>query len=71
MTKIELLEMLKKCAIEYRKDKNSVSRNQHLTMLSEEPSENIKDAILTDFINYVGMKQCVDYALSVDDLKSE
>lgn len=71
MTKIELLEMLKKCAIEYRKDKNSVSRNQHLTMLSEEPSENIKDAILTDFINYVGMKQCVDYALSVDNLKSE
>lgn len=71
MTKIELLEMLKKCAIEYIKDKNSVSRNQHLTMLSEEPSENIKDAILTDFINYVGMKQCVDYALSVDDLKSE
>lgn len=69
MTKIELLEMLKKCAIKYRKDTNSVNRNKHLTNLSEEPSQEIKDAVLTDFINYIGMFQGVDYALSVEDLK--
>lgn len=69
MTKIELLEMLKNCAIKYRKDTNSVSRNKHLTNLSEEPSQEIKDAVLTDFINYVGMFQGVDYALAVEDIQ--
>lgn len=69
MTRIELLEMLKKCAIKYRQDTNSVSRNKHLTNLSEEPSQEIKDAVLTDFINYIGMCQCIDYALSVEDLQ--
>lgn len=69
MTKIELLEMLKNCAIKYRQDTNSVSRNKHLTNMKEEPSIEIKDAVLSDFINYVGMYQCVDYALSANDLK--
>lgn len=69
MTRIELLEMLKNCAIKYRQDTNSVSRNKHLTNLSEEPSQEIKDAVLTDFINYIGMFQGVDYALSVEDLQ--
>lgn len=69
MTKIELLEMLKNCAIKYRQDTNSVSRNKHLTNLSEEPSQEIKDAVLTDFINYVGMFQGVDYALAVEDIQ--
>ena len=69
MTKIELLEMLKNCAIKYRKDTNSVSRNKHLTNLSEEPSQEIKDAVLTDFINYVGMFQGVDYALATEDIQ--
>lgn len=71
MTIIELLEMLTKYAISYRKDENSVTRNYHLTNLKEEPSQEIKDAILTDFINYVGYQQCVDYALSAEDLKKE
>lgn len=69
MTKIELLEMLKNCAIKYRQDTNSVSRNKHLTNLSEEPSQEIKDAVLTDFINYVGVFQGVDYALAVEDIQ--
>jgi hypothetical protein len=69
MTKIELLEMLKNCAIKYRKDTNSVSRNQHLTNMKEEPSQEIKDAVLIDFINYVGMFQGIDYALAVEDIQ--
>lgn len=69
MTKIELLEMLKNCAIKYRQDTNSVSRNKHLTNLSEEPPQEIKDAVLTDFINYVGMFQGVDYALAAEDIQ--
>lgn len=68
MTKIELLEMLKNCAIKYRQDTNSVSRNKHLTNLSEEPSQEIKDAVLIDFINYIGMYQGIDYALSTSDI---
>jgi hypothetical protein len=71
MSRIELLEMLRKYATSYRKDENSVTRNYHLTMLKEEPSQEVKDAILTDFINYVGYQQCVDYALSAEDLKKE
>lgn len=71
MTAIELLNMLKKFAISYRKDDNSVSRNKHLTLIGEEPSKKVKDGILTDFINYIGMKQCVDYALSAEDLMDE
>lgn len=69
MTKIELLEMLKNCAIKYRKDTNSVSRNQRLTNMKEEPSQEIKDAVLIDFINYVGMFQGIDYALAVEDIQ--
>ena len=68
MTTIELLEMLTKYAISYREDKNSLTRNAHLTNIKEEPSQEVKDGILVDFINYVGYMQCVDYALSVDGI---
>lgn len=68
MNKIELLEMLKNCAIKYRKDTNSVSRNQHLTNMKNEPSQETKDAVLIDFINYIGMYQGIDYALSTSDI---
>lgn len=71
MTKIELLEMLKKYAMSYRKDKNSVSRNKHLTLIEEEPVKGVKDGILVDFINHVGMRMGIDYALSVEDLMDE
>lgn len=71
MTRGELLEMLTKFAKAYRKDTTSVSRNQHLTFIDKEPDQATKDAILVDFINYVGVRQCLDYALNVDDLKKE
>lgn len=71
MTKIELLEMLTKYAKEFRKDTTSVSRNVHLTNMKEEPSQEAKDAILVSFINFVGYKQCIDYALATEDLNKE
>lgn len=71
MTKIELLEMLKNYAMKYRQDRDSVARNCHLTNMKLEPSQDVKDAILVDFINYIGYQQCIDYALSVDDFNTE
>lgn len=70
MTRIELLKLLTDCAISYRKDKFSISRNKHLTNLDKEPNQEIKDAVLTDFINYVGIGQELDYGLHVNDLKN-
>lgn len=64
--------MLKKNAVEYRESANaSVQRNNHMNNSTgaEVPQEDI-DALLVDFINYVGVKQGVDYALYTSDLKS-
>lgn len=71
MTRGELLEMLTKFAKAYRKDETSVSRNKHLTNMDKEPDQATKDAILVDFINYVGVRQCIDYALNINDLQKE
>ena len=72
MTKIDLLDMMKKYADEYRESANaSVKRNKHMNCAtgSPIPQEDV-DALLVDFINYVGVKQGVDYALYTNDLKS-
>lgn len=68
MTKGELLEFLTKEAKEFKKDINNISRNQHLTYLSEQPDQTIIDGTLVAFINFVGVRQGIDYALSVKDL---
>ena len=68
MTRGELLEFLTKQAKEFRNDKTSISRNYHLTSIKEQPEQYLIDGVLVAFINYVGVSQCVDYALSVEDL---
>lgn len=69
MTVIELLESLTKAAKEYRKDRESIRRNEHMNKYRGElPSQELIDAIIADFINFVGVKQCVDYALYTKDL---
>ena len=68
MTRGELLEFLTEQAKEFRKDKTSISRNYHLTDIKEQPEQYLIDGVLVAFINYVGITQCIDYALSVEDL---
>lgn len=68
MNRVELLEFLTKQAKEFRKDKTSISRNSHLTSIKEQPEQYFIDGTLVAFINYIGMSQCIDYALSVKDL---
>lgn len=71
MSKIELLEMLTKFAKEYcPKAALSVHRNSHMNNLlsdTEIPS-GVSDALIVDFINFVGTKQGVDYGLYTSDL---
>jgi len=71
MTVIQLLENLTKDAKKFRKDEHFISRNNHLTCLKEDPKQETTDAVLVSFINYIGMKYGVDYALSAEDLKKE
>ena len=68
MTRGELLEFLTKEAKEFRNDKTSISRNYHLTDIKEQPEQHLIDGVLVAFINHIGINQCIDYALSVDDL---
>lgn len=72
MTKIELLEYLKNMAIEYReKAAKSIHNNNHMNELVETDTVESKmvDALLVDFINYIGNFQGVDYGLYTYDLK--
>ena len=68
--------MLKKNADEYKDDcVESLKRNGHMNDVSSKQADKIPqeviEAILVDFINLVGMKQCVDYGLYTKDLVSE
>jgi hypothetical protein len=68
MTRGELLDFLTEQAKEFRNDKTSISRNSHLTSIKEQPEQYLIDGVLVAFINHIGISQCIDYALSVDDL---
>ena len=72
MTKIELLEMLLKCAREFRADAAHYKRNDHMHAITEAPPQEVVDAVLTGLINHVGVRMGVDYGLYASDLaKSE
>ena len=71
MTKIDLLNLLTRNAKDYQKHAaDSVIRNNHMNKLNKESEINkdVIDAILVDFINYVGAVQGVDYGLYTSDL---
>ena len=68
MTRGELLDFLTQQAKEFRNDETSISRNYHLTDIKEQPEQYLIDGVLVAFINHIGISQCIDYALSVDDL---
>ena len=70
MNKIELLEMITKNAKDYRGTAiESVARNNHMNEATgNSVDQKDIDAILVDFINYVGVKQGIDFALYATDL---
>lgn len=70
MTKGELLDFLTERAKEFRKCESFIYKNEHLTGIDEHcmPRAFQIDGTLVAFINYVGMYQGIDYALSIEDL---
>ncbi|MEK7478691.1 MAG: hypothetical protein AAB626_02075 [Patescibacteria group bacterium] len=80
ITRGELLNLLTKEAKKYRKGAlSSVERSGHMNNLSPEDISKLKkeqqltqkliDALLVDFINSVGIGQCLDYGLYTKHLK--
>lgn len=67
----ELMSLTRQ-AQEYRADaQKSLERNRHMNEIEqgEQVQQRIIDAVLTDFINYLGMKQGVDFGLYTEDLR--
>jgi len=71
MSKIELLEMLTKWARLFRSDRVHYQRNSHMHTTTEPPPQEVVDAVLTGFINDIGVMQGVDYALYASDLAKD
>lgn len=74
MNKIQLTELLIKRAKEYSKDaQSSLVRNNHMNEIDdgEIVQQRIIDAVVVDYINFIGNKMCMDIALYVEDLKKE
>lgn len=71
MTKLELLEMLTKRARVFRADRDFYKRNAHMHAITNAPPQEVVDAILTGFINDIGVMHGVDYALYARDLADD
>jgi hypothetical protein len=72
MKAIEMLEITKGYADKYRKEaQQSLERNNHMNEIEggEMVQQRHIDAVLVDFINYIGVKHGIDYALYTKDLK--
>jgi hypothetical protein len=72
MRAIEVLEILTDLAKQYvRNGDSSALRNKHMNELTNDDKicqEHI-EAIIVDFINYVGISNGVDYGLYTKDIK--
>jgi len=68
MTAIELLNMLTDEAKEFRADHEHYQRNSHMHDIRDCPPQDVIDAVLTGFINAIGGRRGVDYALYSRDL---
>jgi len=73
MNALEMLNLLTEHAKKYSPGGHeSVVRNSHMhdadiTYIDSD----VVDAVVVDFINSIGMRQCVDYALNASDLHDE
>ncbi len=71
MKAIEVLEKATDYAKKYRSEaQKSLERNRHMNQIEEgeQVQQRIIDAVLVDFINYVGMKHGIDYGIYTKDL---
>tara|TARA_R110002096_G_scaffold57047_1_gene145013 strand:- start:245 stop:463 length:219 start_codon:yes stop_codon:yes gene_type:complete len=71
MKAIEVLEQTAEYAKKYRSEaQQSLERNRHMNQIEEgeQVQQRIIDAVLVDFINYVGMKHGIDYGIYTKDL---
>lgn len=76
MRKGKLLMMLERHINEYRLDaNNSLRRNSHMNESVMESKEDVPqqviDALLVDFVNYVGAQQGLDYGLYTKYLRKK
>jgi len=68
-TKKDLLTYLEKCVKEYAPlCKKSITRNSHINDLGASLQQKQIDAILVDFINFVGNNQGLNWGLKIDHL---
>lgn len=68
----EMLNITKGYADKYRKEaQQSLIRNRHMNDIEEGElvQQRHIDAVLVDFINYIGVKHGIDYALYTSDLE--
>jgi len=74
-TRGEMLDYITRCAKDYRLEcKDSIIRNSHMNKLDESDFDIDQiyiDAILVDFVNYIGAEQCMDWGLYTRDLKEK
>lgn len=73
MTNGDLLNLLTQHVKNYRKDaKKSLFRNNHMNDLTkgDKIPQKVIDALLVDFVNYVGMQHCVDWGLYTKDIQT-
>jgi hypothetical protein len=70
MMALEFLELVTKYAKEYVKGGvSSVHRNFHMNNIKDESlTQDQLEAVIVDFINYMGVKNCIDYAMYTSDL---
>ena len=73
MTVLDFLNAMKEYANDYRRDsQRSLERNRHMNNIEsgEKVHQRHIDAVLADFINYIGCRNAVDYGLYTKDFTS-
>jgi hypothetical protein len=71
MKAISILETTTEYAKKYRRDaQKSLEINRHMNQIDEgeQVQQRIIDAVLVDFINYIGMKHGIDMGIYTKDL---
>jgi hypothetical protein len=72
MTDGELVDMLIKWAVEFRKDEDFFKRNKHMfSSLAGSPSALQKDAVLTGFLSFAANKCGIDLGMYMEDFLQE
>jgi len=68
MTAIALIDLLTAQARKFRADTGFFERNDHMHDIVERPQDDVVDAVLSGFINHIGMFHGIDVALYASDL---